>query len=474
MALDLAVVKKANDIKAYINQPAVVKQLESALPKFLNAERFLRTFFTAVLRNPKLVDCTRESLLSCMINLAQLGMEPVLGKAAIIPYGNEAQFQPMYRGLIDLARRHSNVLITAHVVHQNDEFNYEYGLNENLHHKPAERDRGEPRGAYTVWTFPEKGVPREYWAQSFLYLPAYDIFEIRDRYSKAYQRAMKYPNDKNAQETPWITRPGEMMKKTVIIQHSKLQPCSIEMEVAIEADHLAETGGSQLGAFSFLTTDPAAAAVPKGHAPADDFADLVKDHDPAKVEAFLGAMVEAYEGQYTLEDIKKQALEQKDEFLRRLSEWTPPPKTLKEQIVRLKTTGLVQWEKERHAEITGSLYENTKAISDDDLNFFLGKWKSVIMQDYTASGQPGYRAPAPEGSTQEQQQQQQQGSLLGQERKGAFLKEIGQYEQTLPRPVFMRTLLNNGAASNLEQTDPANYAGILTALKSALDEYNAR
>ncbi|MDY7038530.1 MAG: recombinase RecT [Thermodesulfobacteriota bacterium] len=228
--------RKAVTIKEWLNKPAIIEQISAALPRFLTPEKFLRSYYTALIRNPKLLDCTNESLLGSMIEMAQLGLEPVLGKAALIPYGNKATFQPEYRGLIDLARRSGKIKITAHVVYENDNFHFCYGLREDLTHIPCESgDRGEPRGAYTVWTYDDG-------SQTFLYLPISDINEIRDKYSKAYNYAKDNPGNKDAQETPWITRPGEMAKKTVIIQHSKLQPCSIEMEKAVQIINAHDTG----------------------------------------------------------------------------------------------------------------------------------------------------------------------------------------------------------------------------------------
>ena len=89
-------------------------------------------------------------------------------------------------------------------------------------------------GAYTVWTYPS-GL------QAPLFMPEVDILDVRNKYSKSYQK----------EDSAWQKRPGEMYKKTVIKNHSKLQPCSIEMEKAVYLDNLHETGQSQLGAFDF-------------------------------------------------------------------------------------------------------------------------------------------------------------------------------------------------------------------------------
>jgi recombination protein RecT len=93
------------------------KQFESAMPKWMAPERLIRVVFTTAMKNPKILDCSRESILGAIMQCAQLGLEPILGRAYLIPYSNnknisgkwvkvmECQFQPGYQGLIDLARR---------------------------------------------------------------------------------------------------------------------------------------------------------------------------------------------------------------------------------------------------------------------------------------------------------------------------------------------------------------------------------
>jgi len=231
--------QKAISIREWLAGPGIARQLEAALPKFLTMERFLRTFYTALLRNEKLLDCTRESMLSAMITAAQLGLEPVLNKAALIPYAKEVQFQPMYKGLMDLARRVDHAKIIPHVVYANDDFEVSYGLEERLVHIPKlDGDRGEAMGAYVVWTW-EDGL------QSFYFMSTSDINKVRDKFAKAYIYAMAHPKDEKAQETPWLTSWPAMAKKTLIKMSSKYEPSSHELATAVELDSLAEAGKSQ-------------------------------------------------------------------------------------------------------------------------------------------------------------------------------------------------------------------------------------
>src|SRR5436190_12140398 len=81
--------------------------IAAVLPKHLTPERMAMIAFTAMRRTPKLMLCTKESIIGAIMTAAMLGLEPSgpLGHGALIPYGTECQFQPMYQGLLDLARR---------------------------------------------------------------------------------------------------------------------------------------------------------------------------------------------------------------------------------------------------------------------------------------------------------------------------------------------------------------------------------
>jgi len=241
MTVEMTVTQKqAVELRDYLGKDFVRKQLEMAVPSWLSPDRLLRVVFTSVLQTPKILRCTRESILKCVIQAAQVGLEPVMGKAALIPYGNECTFQPMFRGLIDLARRSGEITtITAHTVYSNDKFTVAYGTEEAIiHHPELIGDRGEPLGAYTVWMFKDG-------EKSSLFMPKKDIEAIRNK-ATAYVYGIKNPKKAGAQDSPWFTHPMEMWKKTVIKRHAKLQPCSIEFMRAVELDNAIETGKEAL------------------------------------------------------------------------------------------------------------------------------------------------------------------------------------------------------------------------------------
>ena len=206
-------------IRHYLQQMA--PEIQRALPKHLDADRLTRIAMTTIRQTPKLLDCNIQSLLAAVMQSAQLGLEPnILGQAYIIPYGKEAQFIIGYRGMIDLARRSGHIeSIYAHPVYDQDDFDYEYGLDPKLRHKPAIGDRGQFIGAYGVAKFKDGGY-------HFEFMPKAEIDKRRGR-SKASGNG------------PWVTDYEEMACKTVIRHMFKYLPISIE--VVKQVEHTDET-----------------------------------------------------------------------------------------------------------------------------------------------------------------------------------------------------------------------------------------
>ncbi len=235
-------VEKAKTIREFIQRPKIMDQINAVIVTTLRPERFMRVFFSQMMLTPKILDCTNMSLLSTMIQSAQIGLEPILSRAALIPYGGEVTFQPMYRGHIYLARNTGKVRISSRVIFSKEKYRILYGSEEKIEHEPMiewteegeEVDRGHPVGAYTIWTY-EDGD------QTFTFMPWAEILEIRNKYSKAWA--------KKGKESPWGERPYEMAKKTAIKNHAKMEPCSIYMDHAVNLDNRVETQGAATGAF---------------------------------------------------------------------------------------------------------------------------------------------------------------------------------------------------------------------------------
>ena len=155
---------------------------------------------------------------------AQLGLEPntPLGQAYLIPYKNkgrlECQFQLGYRGMITLAYR-SGITITAHEVHENDSFDYAYGLDETLTHKPAMSDRGAVVGYYATYRTKDGN-------RGFIVMSKDDVTAHMRKYSKAAGSSF----------SPWNTNFDSMAKKTCIKQLLKYAPLNTEFIRAAATD----------------------------------------------------------------------------------------------------------------------------------------------------------------------------------------------------------------------------------------------
>lgn len=192
-------------------------QFALALPKHLSPDRFTRVALTIYNKTPKLRDCTPQSLLACLMDCSQLGLEPDGRKAHLIPYGNQCQLIVDYKGLVELARRSGDIAdIHADVVHEKDHFDFQFGNDSRLVHKPTLTDRGKPIAAYSY-------VRLKDGSSSFEVMSASDIEAIRGR-SKA------------SKSGPWVTDWNEMAKKTVFRRHSKWLPLTSEFQAAVEKD----------------------------------------------------------------------------------------------------------------------------------------------------------------------------------------------------------------------------------------------
>lgn len=201
-------------------------EIKKALPSVLTPERFTRMMLSAVSNTPKLPECTPKSFLAAMMSAAQLGLEPntPLGQAYLIPFKNkgvlEVQFQVGYKGLIDLAYRSGEVdIIQAQAVHENDEWECEFGIEPKLRHVPADTNRGEVVRYYAMFRTKTGGY-------------GFEVMSVDD--IKAH--AQKYSQSFNSSFSPWKSNFDAMAKKTVLKQCLKYAPMKSDFVKAIAND----------------------------------------------------------------------------------------------------------------------------------------------------------------------------------------------------------------------------------------------
>jgi len=228
-------------------------QLAMALPQHLTPDRLLRVTMTAVQNAPRLLDCDRTSLFAAVMTCAQLGLEPdgILGQAYLVPFGNKVQFIPGYKGYLTLARNSGEIsTVQAHAVHTADFFEYAYGINEKLEHRPAEGDRGEIKLFYAYALYKDGGHIYEVMSVA-------EVNAIRDQ-SDGY-KAFKAGKIKS---NPWDSNYAQMGRKTVIRRLANYLPLNVQRAAIL--DSAADAG-------KFASTD--------------DFGDIVIDAEAEEVVA---------------------------------------------------------------------------------------------------------------------------------------------------------------------------------------------
>jgi len=199
----------------------------AALPDKLDADRFIMVALTAATKNERLRECSMASIYLSLMESARAGLFPDNKEAAIIPYGGHAEFVPMVAGLIRLMLRSPGLTkVEARVVRDGDEFDYQYGLDPQLIHKPIGGSDREITHAYAVM-----------WRQG-----AGPTFEVVTREEiEQVRAASKAPNS-----PAWRDWLGEMCRKVALKRLAKYADLSPEATRAIELDHFV-TGNEPWG-----------------------------------------------------------------------------------------------------------------------------------------------------------------------------------------------------------------------------------
>jgi len=227
-----------------------VRQMESqfalAMPKGAEAAQLVRDALTAIRQTPHLSEAEPASVLGALMTCAQLGLRPgVLGHAWVLPYWNarkriyEAQLIVGYQGLTELAYRSGNVSsIIARTVYANDTFDVEFGLHENLIHRPNLTEPGDPIAHYAVVHFRDGGA--NFWVMTEPEMQAW-----RKRYA---------PTNKAGNIIgPWNSDYEAMARKTCLLRLAKWMPKSTEFAHAVEVDNGVRTNIDPSASVSVVT-----------------------------------------------------------------------------------------------------------------------------------------------------------------------------------------------------------------------------
>lgn len=203
----------------------------AAAAQHMRWDRFAEQVARCCINNPKLLECTRASLFMSAAEAASLGLEidSILGHAYLVPYKNkgvlEAQLIPGYLGLKELAYRSGKIVgIVGDQVHCDDDFDWEYGTERFLKHKPSDSPYASvPTHVYALVRIAGGGCEFKVmsWAQ---------VEWHRNKYAPGWDR----------HNSAWKTSPVAMGIKTALRKCLKLCPLSPELQTLLQREELVE------------------------------------------------------------------------------------------------------------------------------------------------------------------------------------------------------------------------------------------
>jgi recombination protein RecT len=201
-------------------------QFKELLPRYLTPEKLFRVAQTAIAKSPQLLDCTPASLVIALMDAAQTGLEVNGRDAALVPYGKQCQFQPMYHGLVKQAVTEGVAKkIQARLVYENDDFDLWFDPEPHIKHIPAYTDEGEVVGAYAYAVMPDGEI----------------VIEFMNK-----RKLDHIKNKAKSRSGPWSTDEEEMYRKTPIKRLFKTLPIPDRLEYAIAVDNWNEAGGPRV------------------------------------------------------------------------------------------------------------------------------------------------------------------------------------------------------------------------------------
>lgn len=238
---ELAASTPLGKLKQYLKHDDIQQRLRDMLGE--RAGAFTNSIINTMSGSRQLMKCDPETVMqSAMIAASvNLPIDPALGFAAIVPYKSTAQFQIMYKGVIQLCIRSGQYeRIHDTEVYQDELESYNPITGEikfrclTEYKMRPKHDLADVVGFYVCFKL-LKGF------EASLYMTKEEVMAHAERYSKAYQ----YDLRERKQTCPWSTDPIAMGRKTVILGLLKRYGVmSVEMQDAVRQDAESEYDGA--------------------------------------------------------------------------------------------------------------------------------------------------------------------------------------------------------------------------------------
>lgn len=231
---------KMSDLSNTIKSPKFMAALAANASKYVRPEKMAQMVITAASMNSDILDCTPVSVMRSVLVAASVGLEigPALGHAYLVPFGKDCTFIMGYRGAINLVTRSNKVLnVSARAVFDCDEFDVQYGTEEQIVHKPVLK---RPEGAKLIATYAVAMLANG--ARPF---HISTLEEIEDAKSRSRSGA----------KGPWVNDFVAMARKTPVLRLAKYLPMDGDMANAVLAEEAADRGEAQGREFLNLTEE---------------------------------------------------------------------------------------------------------------------------------------------------------------------------------------------------------------------------
>lgn len=214
--------QQKKSLSELMHSPAVVGKLNDVWNSPQMANSFISSVISVANGNPQLRKAEPMSIIGAAMvaSTMQLQVIPTLGQCYIIPYGNKAQFQVGYLGLLQLCQRSGQFKkILAAPVHEGeyisgDEFDEDYIFDR------TKRKSDKVIGYMAKFELLNGFTKVAYW----------DIDKVKAHATKFSQAFRAGYN------SPWKSDFDAMAQKTVLKSILKFAPKSIEMQNAVAFD----------------------------------------------------------------------------------------------------------------------------------------------------------------------------------------------------------------------------------------------
>jgi phage RecT family recombinase len=219
-----------------------IEDIAKVLPKGMSPERFVRVSILAFAKNPDLIDCVPSSVVTSIIEAAEVGLEPTgsLNRAWLVPFRKNQQSPKMaqlmigYQGYADLIRLgDTRRRVVAEVVYEGDHFKVIKGTETpRIEHEPAFKteDPTKITHAYAIVFYPD----------------GTNQFEVMTRQQIELVRAKSRQRNGPA----WTEGYGQMSRKSALRRLSNYTPLTPEAMSAIARDDEREYGQTSTSSAS--------------------------------------------------------------------------------------------------------------------------------------------------------------------------------------------------------------------------------